>query len=424
VSKDKPTTKDAAVSTAGSGAAGSTAGAGAGKASKPGKPPKPNKPPKEKKPGRGAMVLAVFAFLLAAAAIGGAGYLWDQQQQLITKQTALAQQQGDALDKEQFAALERPAFDSSQIEANLVGLSERIETVDVGLSAAQRESAEVRQLTEGDIDRLAMENADLMQRVVEIGRTNRDDWRLAEVEYLLRLAHQRVVMGGELASAEALLADADNVMYELNMAGLLHVRRQVALDLAAVRAAAELDVTGLYLQLSALQEQIGGLTFAGISTSLDSETGADASADQASEDGDWREATDELWDKTVSNFRQYVVVQKPDEKPLPLLTTAGQDLIRVQLSLKLEQAKNALLLRQRDIFDAALGEAIGLVRTHFMPEDAVTLSLVEGLAAVQDNDIEPDLPDISASQQAIRGFIDKTYQSRNQLAPLDEEVSQ
>jgi uncharacterized protein HemX len=162
VSKDKPTTKDAAVSTAGSGAAGSTAGAGAGKASKPGKPPKPNKPPKppkppkEKKPGRGAMVLAVFALLLAAAAIGGAGYLWDQQQQLITKQTALAQQQGDALDKEQFAALERPAFDSSQIEANLVGLSERIETVDVGLSAAQRESAEVRQLTEGDIDRLAM----------------------------------------------------------------------------------------------------------------------------------------------------------------------------------------------------------------------------------------------------------------------------
>ena len=419
MTEEKPTASDAAAK-GGTASAGkkSAAPAGAKKAAKPAKPPKAGKP------GRGAAILAIFALLLALAAGGGAGYLWTEQEKLKGEQAALAARQAGAIDKEQFASLQRPAFDSSQIETNVSGLAEKIEGVDVKLAAAQRESAEVRLVTQGDIDRLAQENADLMQRVVEIGRTNRDDWRLAEVEYLLRLAHQRVVMGGELDSAEALLVDADNVMFELNMAGLLHVRRQVARDLAAVRAASELDVTGVYLELSAMQEQVAALPFKGVSKSLAVAEGAaaEAPADEAeSTDQDWLDSAGDAWDKAAANFRQYVVVQKPDDNPLPLLTAGGQELVRVRLSLQLEQAKNALLLRQGDVFNDALSEASKLVAVNFVPEDSVTVAIAEGLAGLQGVDIAPDLPDISASQQAIRGFIDKTYQRRGQLDPIAEE---
>ena len=97
------------------------------------------------------------------------------------------------------------------------------------------------------------------------------------------------------------------------------------------------------------------------------------------------------------------------------------ELVRVRLSLQLEQAKNALLLRQGKVFNDALSEASKLVAVNFVPEDTVTVAMAEGLAGLRDVDIAPELPDISASQQAIRGFIDKTYQRRNQLDPMAEE---
>ena len=98
-------------------------------------------------------------------------------------------------------------------------------------------------------------------------------------------------------------------------------------------------------------------------------------------------------------------------------------MIRIRLSLLLEQAKNALLLRQGAVYEKALEDASNLVAAHFRAEDSVTVAVLDGLADLGATDIEPALPDIAASQQAIRAFIDKTYQSRNQVDPLDEEVS-
>ena len=118
MSDEKPTTKAAPSGPAAAGSGKASAGAGSSKA------PKPVAKPREKKSGRGAAVLAVFALLLALAAGGGAGYLWTEQEKLKGQQAVLAQAQQGAIDEDQFAALQRPAFDSSQIESNLAALSE------------------------------------------------------------------------------------------------------------------------------------------------------------------------------------------------------------------------------------------------------------------------------------------------------------
>ena len=41
---------------------------------------------------------------------------------------------------------------------------------------------------------------------------DRDAWLLAEAQYLLRLANQRLIMAGDAVAAEALLGSADNIL--------------------------------------------------------------------------------------------------------------------------------------------------------------------------------------------------------------------
>ena len=348
----------------------------------------------------------------------GAGYLWYEQQQMTQQQQTLASEHSMLSERQAAAAVPVDAGVSAEVEGRLASLTELIDATKDAQGAQQSQLQALRMETGGDIQRLASENADLMQRLAEIGRTDRDDWRLAEVEYLLRLAHQRVVMGGELDSAAALLATADKILYELNMAGLLHVRKQVARDLAAVQAAARLDVSGIYLRLDALQQQLGKLQFYGMPEQAVQAATAEPAAESAG-GGDWR-------DELLAFSKQLVIVRKSEGEIEAELTGVGQNLMRIQLALKLEQAKNALLLHQDPIYHTALDNARSLITAHFVPENSVSVAFLEGLDALNRETVAPELPDISSSQEVVRAYIDKRYKTQGQApeavgGDLDEQ---
>ena len=421
MSKDKPTSGSAAPvaagakavppagGTAATSAAESNAAAKAGKPDKKGSAAKAPKPAKQKS-SKGAAVLAFFALLISIGAGAGAGYLWYEQQEVRKQQTLLDQQQQDLAGQQKKLVVPAVPAISPELESRLTELTEKLAATGDTVSAEQRQLQAYRLDSSNDIERLAAENSDVMQRLVEIGRTDRDDWRLAEVEYLLRLAHQRVVMGGELDSAAALLATADKVLYELNMAGLLHVRKQVVRDLAAVQAAAKLDMAGIYLRLDALQQQVGNLSFFGMPSKFEEAEAAESG--QPAQEG-WR-------NELLAFSKQLVVVRKSDGEIEAELTGIGQSLTRIQLALNLEQAKNALLLKQGEIYHATLNNARQLVSTHFLPEDSVSVSFLNTLDALNSEAISPDLPDISASQQSIRAYIDNRYKSQGQAPAVEE----
>ena len=71
---------------------------------------------------------------------------------------------------------------------------------------------------------------------------------------------------------------------------------------------------------------------------------------------DWRATLARSWEQIVLTFRELVVVQKRDDEIEPLMTAAGQALIRLQLDLKLEQAKHALLLQRSEIYQSSLAQ--------------------------------------------------------------------
>lgn len=409
MSKEKPVSSSAAPGAPGGKPSPAAGGAPQGSKAASGSAPR-------KSGGGGGTALAGVALIAALGAGGGAGYLWYEQQQMTQKQQSLESEQLLLAERQSALSVPADAGVDAEIEGRLAQLAEMVEANREAEGAQQAALQAMRLEVGGDVQRLAAENADLMQRLAEIGRTDRDDWRLAEVEYLLRLAHQRVVMGGELDSAAALLATADKILYDLNMAGLLHVRKQVARDLAAVQAAAKLDVAGIYLRLDALQDQLGKLQFYGMPERAAQES--TASPDTASEGyGDWR-------DELLAFSKQLIVVRKGEGEMEAELTGVGQNLMRIQLALKLEQAKNALLLHQDPIYHAALDDARQLITTHFVPESSVTVAFLEALDELNREAVAPELPDISASQEVVRAYIDNRYKTQGQAPAVDESASQ
>ncbi len=361
----------------------------------------------------GGSWLSGMALLLALAALAGTAYQWWMQQNVVEEEvqeepwrdqlSQLGQQSGEL---------------KTQLESGLGALEDQLGATRSQLQAVQQE-------TTSDIRELSAVNEDLLKQLAKLGSADRDDWKLAEVEYLLRLAHQRVVMGGELSSAASLLANADNALVELNMAGLHQVRKQVARDLAAVRAAQQLDSEGVYLRLEALQQQSSDLPFFGMPEISESDVQSGESAgdlfDLAAQD--WQAALDKGWDQAVEKFKTLVVVQKRDGAIEPLLSEAWQRLVRERLALDLEQAKNALVLQQQTIYREALGNAAELVQSHYLTDDPATRSVLQELKSLQQEKIVAQLPDVSGSQEAIRAYIDRKYQSRESAAPAAEDAS-
>ena len=99
---------------------------------------------------------------------------------------------------------------------------QQTQTLQRSLQGVQNES--IAALTLRDRQRetlsLALQDANLIidshdRRLRSLTSTTTDDWRLAEVEYLLRLANQRILISKDSVTALGLLATADQILLTL-----------------------------------------------------------------------------------------------------------------------------------------------------------------------------------------------------------------
>ena len=194
---------------------------------------------------KGSSFIAWLALLLVLVLAGGAAW------------SVLEMQRREAVLVERVAELEGIA---RQKDSNLEQVADKWQAqLKTGLGKLQDElggeAARQAQALQGVETLLAEQRAELAR----FSAADRESWLLAEAEYLLRLANQRLIMAGDTVAAQALLSSADDILRELDDVGLHDVRGAVTADLAAVRAVPRIDVEGIYLRLGALVEQADNL---------------------------------------------------------------------------------------------------------------------------------------------------------------------
>lgn len=347
--------------------------------------------PADKSSGAGLWGKIVLLLLLAAL-VGGGFFGWQWWQQVgpgSSKQglaAALEQQRG------QLDALQ------GQFDREVQDWAQRF-----SVQAAHGDALEAR---------LASQE----QLIRNMSASGREDLILAEAEFLLRLAHQRLLSERQPGAALALLESSDKIFAEVGDAGLFAVREALAQDISALRLVATVDREGLYLQLVALGEAVTKLQslprLTAVATPAAVET-AQASADGSVVDAVEAAPAQPRWyAKLLANAQQalrrfsegYLTIRTLDRPLTPMLSADQELLLNHSLRLALEQAELALLREEQVVYVASLQKAEQWLQTYY-PLSPGAQVLITQLQSLKAQEVAQQLPDISGSLDALRRYL-------------------
>lgn len=181
------------------------------------------------------------------------------------------------------------------------------------------------------------------------------------------------------------------------------VRREIAGELAALDAVPQVDRTGLWLSLNALQTQIAGQPL-----SQEVEEIVARSGIEEAPTGTWRQQLSRFGEE----LRELVTIRHHDTALEALITPEQETYLRQSVRLVIEQAQLALLKEEQELYEASIDKALTLINGYYDTGASGVRSVVSRLEALKGEAIRPELPDISGSQQALAGFIERRFESR------------
>lgn len=354
-------------------------------------------PPPAKPKSKGPIILAIVAIIIALAALGGAGYLYQQ--------FTLLQAESENL-----------ASANSNLKSNLSSTSNKTQSL---ASQSQSQASTISTLQsdlkaqQSNVDELQGRLTESMKQISKLGTNTRKDWLLAEAEYLLRLANQRVLLERSANGALALLQSADDILRETNDVSLYNVRKALATDVAALEAIPSLDVDGIFLKLAALNERVDHLTLLPVSETPELPDML-SEVDEATLVESWKDGFMKSWDTAIDKLGNLIIIQHRDEAIEPLLTHDQAYFIQQNLHLMIEQAQLSLLQGHQQSFDASLNKATDWIARYFREDDSSTQALLKGLNELKSTQVAPQLPDISGSLRTLKQYFADVHSREQQ----------
>ncbi|HCA11538.1 MAG TPA: hypothetical protein DEO66_07365 [Marinobacter adhaerens] len=269
--------------------------------------------------------------------------------------------------------------------------SQRLQSLEEKL-ASQRELIATQQR---QIDHNARE-------LLEAGNRTRTDWLLAEAEYLLRIANQRLMIEKDIRGAMSALEAADEVLNESDDIGVYPVRQQLAREILALKGLTGVDRTGLYLTLEAAIDSIHQLTDQALISENAPGFVVNAAQGESAGTGEEPGAVVQAWNKVKATLMQVVVVRRMDEPVKPLLSPDQSAYARLNLQLMLEEAEMAVLRGNQPLYERALTKARTTIDDWYNASNPRVTALSDTLAELAGKNVDPELPDISQSLDLLK----------------------
>ncbi|MEH6634295.1 MAG: uroporphyrinogen-III C-methyltransferase [Halioglobus sp.] len=339
-------------------------------------------------PRKGSSIIAWLALLLALGLAGAAALsVLELQRREAVLVDRLVELEG-AVGQEENALQALDARWQSQLQSGLGKLQG-----DLGGKSSRQAEA------------LAVLTSQLAEQRTELARfsaNDRDSWLLAETEYLLRLANQRLIMAGDVAAAQSLLSSADNILREMDDVGLHPVRAAVAADVAAVRAVPTVDIEGIYLRLSALSEQAGRLVI----FQLPKREAQPAPVEAV----DWKGRLRQGYEAALAKLSDYVAIRRRDVPMQTLMDPQWEGLVRQNLRMLLEQSQVALLSGNQALYTESLQRAQHWVAEFIASDEAASRAMAREITQLTTMQVAVAKPDISRSLQALNAVMEQRLQ--------------
>jgi len=324
--------------------------------------------------------LAVLALLLALIALLIIGYGYT----LIQKMHIQQSEQVSGL-KQQLSSSDNTNRQLQQQNGQILGELQQVRN-----AAAEQKS---------NVDELQTRLSKAMQQVSKLGTSTRKDWLLAEVEYLLRLANQRVLMERNASGALSLLQGADQILKETDDVSIYPVRKALAQDIVGLEAVPRIDIEGIFLKLSAVNNQVSALRLLPVT---DKHQLPDLLQQITPESMTQVNAS---WASAMDKLGSLVVIRHRDEAVTPSLSPEQHYFLTQNLHLMLEQTQQSLLQGKQEAYNAGLKKSQEWISTYFQASDPTIQALLRSLKELNGINIPPPLPDISGSLRELKTYL-------------------
>lgn len=324
-------------------------------------------------PSRGGFTAGLSLLLVIAlgSVVGAAGYwLWPQWQALQQQSSQLAQNQ------------QRLSEQSRQLQDHSQQMQQQLQT------EQQQRLTQLEQRLEQQQQQLVAQTQAQVEAVRQLVQ-QRDSapprhWLLAEVEYLVKLAAQKVWLEQDMATAVALLQSADDKLALLDDASLLPVRQAIAADQQQLAAVNIADVSKVHVQLQQLQQQALQLPLKLQPARVE------ATAPEASLQN-WRETLSYHWHSTWRGLLNPRTAMPEDYFDL---STEQQLMLRIALQQQLQLAQLAVMQQQPQLYQSALRQCADQLQRYFNADDSQVQQVSSTLALLAAVDVTP--PQVSA----------------------------
>jgi uroporphyrin-3 C-methyltransferase len=226
---------------------------------------------------------------------------------------------------------------------------------------------------------------------------NRDEAALAEVEQSLLLASQQLQLAGNVKAALIALQNADSRLQRLERPQLTPLRKALNRDIERLKALPYVDTVGIAVRLDNVIAAVDTLPLAMEVRPPDT---AAAEAPRAAPASAWQRFTREAWNE----LKQLVRVQNMDRAEVPLLAPSQTFFLRENLKLRLLGARLALLSRDQTSFKADLKASREWVSKYYDTREKAVSNTLSTLRNLHEGDINIEMPDISATLDAVRSL--------------------
>ncbi len=334
--------------------------------------------------------LSLIAFLLAAVALAGVGWIsWQQRgtaEELANRLDTRAEGYAsriEQIDRETQTLQDELVRATSQREATARALSE-VDAVSLELRSEVDALRQRQRTTEG-----------AMESLQGISVAARQNWITAEAEYLLEIANTRVTLEKDPTTARAALAAADTRLASLDDPSMVPIREAIADGIAAIDAMPDIDREQLAIRIGSLIRRADEYELAQSDDVRATPAPEEKAAAPDTTLGRLKASLMDVVDRAVT-------VRRVDEiEGLPL-TADQKRVVYANLVLLLELARTALLRGDGDDYEAALAASQDWLDRYFAADDPDVKAAKETISELESADIQPDMPDLSEPLKRLR----------------------
>lgn len=335
------------------------------------------------------ITLLILSLVILLIAGGGGYYLWQQQQQS-QKQYQL-----------QLSSLQQQI---TEVQATSSRLSQSV-------NGNQQAVTQLQSELHTQLEEL---NA-LSQRAITISNRSQRGWMLNEIDYLLRIAHRRLEISRDINSAIAALQAADQRLHDLGDMNLFNIRKQLAKDIAALKALHQVDVNGTALALDQIILLVHELPFKTAQDEIKSQLEDNQQTPAEPEKGSG------FVDSVITTMMNIGDIKVHKNAVKPASSQQQQIQIEQLLQTYLLSARLAVLRYDQMQFSHDIEQSQQLLHLHYKTADNRVQQMQKDLANFSGLVLNPELPEITSTwtmlQKALQSENSRVSPDSNKTAP-------